>query len=547
MYTNNLKIKSISNPTFVDKKCVDFSFAFRYIYKTGDQIGQPEYQQQIKEKFNLNEIEYRSLISQVKQFNQGNKTQNTKKEKRIKTIGERLEEINSQNVITKREKREIYYLKRKRRFLLDSISNKSVFGGKKNLQTITFLNNLKNNQNIILDTKQIDRLTKAKQKYQDNRKRMIYLLGEANQKGNRFFEFDLPNNKIIYKPKAGIKIEILIENYKNKKEEFERIQNFIDNKLIAVTVSFDNDTISFTIDELTLNGYLPDTEGRLKEVNVIKKKKLTKEEEKIEINKIYVKYHRLLDEKKMIGKVNNRYIGIDLNPEYISYTVMDKLSENSHKIITKGCFDFTYFSIKLGKKSSHEDTLYQNNKRKHELLQALTTLFCIAKHYKCSYFVCEELEFDDSKVDTKVNSKEGNRKTKNLWNRELTVNFIKKNINCMGLILREINPCYTSFIGNICYGFFDPISSSIEITRRGIFGFEGGFYPNVDERNLHTVATLMGTDVEAIKNGHCGNTTWVGLYNFSNGFRWRRRLEDDKSLLIVSHSTTKSKVKHLLY
>lgn len=53
----------------------------------------------------------------------------------------------------------------------------------------------------------------------------------------------------------------------------------------------------------------------------------------------------------------------------------------------------------------------------------------------------------------------------------------------------EVNPAYSSFVGNILYGNEntpDMIASSIEIARRGFKKFEKGwFYPEFNIENLN--------------------------------------------------------------
>lgn len=44
----------------------------------------------------------------------------------------------------------------------------------------------------------------------------------------------------------------------------------------------------------------------------------------------------------------------------------------------------------------------------------------------------------------------------------------------------EVNPVYSSFIGNLCNNAPDPIAASLEIARRAIFKYvKGKFYPEL--------------------------------------------------------------------
>ena len=69
-----------------------------------------------------------------------------------------------------------------------------------------------------------------------------------------------------------------------------------------------------------------------------------------------------------------------------------------------------------------------------------------------------------------------------------------------GYELVEVNPVYSSFIGNLLYGSEncpDMIASSIEIARRGFKKYsKGWFYPifNVDSLNEQWKQTLSGIE-----------------------------------------------------
>jgi len=99
-------------------------------------------------------------------------------------------------------------------------------------------------------------------------------------------------------------------------------------------------------------------------------------------------------------------------------------------------------------------------------------IFNLAKHYKVSHFVMEDLDFKP-KVD-KNKPKEFNRKTKNLWHRTLTQQLVNKYCNINGIIKIEVIPCYSSFIGNMVYEDYDPIAASLELCRRGIVKYIKG-------------------------------------------------------------------------
>jgi len=175
------------------------------------------------------------------------------------------------------------------------------------------------------------------------------------------------------------------------------------------------------------------------------------------------------------GKNPNRYVAVDLNPTNIGCSILEKLDDQgNYKVIETKCYDFSAFFIKKGYASSDKRLKHLNDKRKYELTVALKQLFIIANHYGCSHFVMEDLNF---KATDKL-SREASRKIRNLWCRDLITNIITKRCNETGIELIEVNPCYSSFIGNIQHPYGDSCSASVEIGRRGMYKYtKGMFYP----------------------------------------------------------------------
>ena len=108
-----------------------------------------------------------------------------------------------------------------------------------------------------------------------------------------------------------------------------------------------------------------------------------------------------------------------------------------------------------------------------------------------------------------------------IWHRTRTTNLIQKYCNTIGLKLIAVNACYSSFIGNIKHGFFDPVNAAIEIARRGITKFiaKSGFYPPLERSDLDTMNRL-GLDVQ-----NKTISTWVEAYKLFVKSKLRYRLE----------------------
>ena len=95
--------------------------------------------------------------------------------------------------------------------------------------------------------------------------------------------------------------------------------------------------------------------------------------------------------------------------------------------------------------------------------------------------------------------------------------------------LIEVNPCYSSFIGNIMYNYFDPANAAIEIGRRGIIKYikNNCLYPKLTNTIIDTVVERFPEsfpDLQMIKD----LDNWVKLYKhlIQTGVKYRWRLCD---------------------
>ena len=297
----------------------------------------------------------------------------------------------------------------------------------------------------------------TKEEYSNRKLLPINIQGEACKKGNRLFNFDLTNSKIILK--LSKKNHQEIEFYKPAKNlyvELSKIQELVENKQLTLTISLNNDYIWLTFDESLLQ----------------------------------------LNEKFKDLKIN-RILGLDLNPNYIGLSVLEFNKNDEFKVIHKQVFDLSSLNITSKKSSSDSKSKHLTNKRKFELIQICYEINKLMNYWKCSKLCIEDLNIKSS---DKKQGKSFNRLCNNVWNRNLVVNKLKLLSNIFGYELIEVNPVYSSFIGNLLYGSEncpDMIASSIEIARRGYKKYsKGWFYPifNVDNLNEQWKQTLSGIE-----------------------------------------------------
>ena len=298
---------------------------------------------------------------------------------------------------------------------------------------------------------------KSKEQYKLDKLLPITFQGEACKYGNRMFNFDFVNNELIYKPNRKQYYDLTYKQpRKNILRDLYQLQELSKQNKIAITVK----------------------------LNIVTKKLyIIFDESKLQ----YEKYKDL--------KVN-RVIGIDLNPNAIGLSILEFDKNNSEK------FNVLYKEVistyELNKKN------ISNNKRKYELIKICYHIDKLLKTWKCSRICLEELNINSS---DKGNSKIFNRLCNNVWCRNLVINKLKMLSNIHGYFITEINPAYSSFIGNILYGNGstpDMIASSIEVARRAYNKFKKGhFYPPIQINHLN----------EQWKQTLNGLNSWKEMFN----------------------------------
>lgn len=291
---------------------------------------------------------------------------------------------------------------------------------------------LNNDKKVIFGGKKLflDRVNNkiSREEFQLKKLLPLFSVGEAIQKGNRLFKI-IDKNNILFKPCRDVKINLKLNstgnNYKKKLKQLIKLQ---DTKQIPICYKLDLEYIYIIFDNSKI------------ENNFYKTKK-------------------------------NRVIAVDMNPNYLGYSIVDWKSENEYYIVDKGVFDISSINEKennLKCSSSNKRKLYIKNKRDYEIIKIAHTLFELAKHYKCEIFSIEELNMKTGNLNK---GKKLNKLINNQWNRNKFINVLKKLVNSSSTILISIKPAYSSILGNLIYReehLPDMILSSIEIGRRGI-------------------------------------------------------------------------------
>ena len=194
---------------------------------------------------------------------------------------------------------------------------------------------------------------------------------------------------------------------------------------------------------------------------------------KLDLDYIYLSYDETELEQYDYNRIHNRVFAIDMNPNYIGWSVVNWYESNNYNIIDSGIFSFKeHDDIELSYKekklsSNSKERIHLNNKHKHDILEISKNLINKCKHYQCEIFSVEDLTIKPG------NTKKGrnhNRLCNNKWYRGCFINNIIKRCNINNIRLVKVKANYSSFIGNIMFRNEqkpDMILASIEIGRRG--------------------------------------------------------------------------------
>ena len=271
----------------------------------------------------------------------------------------------------------------------------------------------------------------SKEEFQIKKLRPLYSIGESPQKGNRKFSI-VTENHIIFKPTREEHFLLEINPSKNYQKYLLELSELANQKKIPIDF-------------------------------------------KLDLNYIYITFdlNKLKSEKIISDKIKDRYFAIDMNPNYVGYTVIDWIDGQNYKIVDKGCFSLKKLndyddSLKgKGLASDSKERKYITDKRNYEISDIAHKLERIANHYRCEYFVMEDLSIP-SKDNGK--GKRFNRLCNQQWCRNRFCNILKKLCKLDKIKILEVIPNYSSFIGNLVYRkerLPDFVLASIEISRRG--------------------------------------------------------------------------------
>ena len=251
----------------------------------------------------------------------------------------------------------------------------------------------------------------TKDEFLNKRLSKLFIIGEANQHGNRMVVINDDLESFTFKPTNKDRITLSIcGRYKRYKSILNKLYYLQKDKRISITYQLDNEYIYLTYDE------------------------------------------SLVEQSFEYKPIKNRMFAIDLNPNYVGWSVVDWKNSGKFEIVKSGVInikDINDIDFNLKNKSSDsKERIYINNKRTFETYEISKLLVNTAKYYRCEVFGLEELNIKSKDRDK---GKRFNKLVNNIWNRTKLVNNIKKRCNVYSIIVMLSKPNYSSFVGNFLY------------------------------------------------------------------------------------------------
>jgi len=269
------------------------------------------------------------------------------------------------------------------------------------------------------------------QEWKDLSVQPICSIGESCKKGNRKFSI-ISENQIIFKANAKEHFELTLPKlHNNLKKDLLKLKELQDYCKTSITYKLDK-------------------------------------------NYIYISFENNdLEDLDFTKKIKDRIFAIDLNPNYIGWSVVDWKDSETYEIIDSGVISNKMlndedFALKgKGLSSESKERKYISNKRKFENIDSANFLIGKAVHYQCEIFALEDLKIESS---DKTKGKHFNKLCNNIWCGNILTNQLKKKCDLAKIRFQTVMANFSSFEGNLIYrksGLPDMCLSSIEIGRRG--------------------------------------------------------------------------------
>ena len=322
----------------------------------------------------------------------------------------------------------------------------------------------------------------TKDEFKQNRLSPLSSIGESQFKGNRKFNIN-SDLSITFKPSKDKHFNFKLIYGKNQEHYLKSLYELSLSNSISISYKLDKDYIYITFDESKLAN-------------------------------------------KKSEQLANRVLGIDMNPNYIGWSIVDWKSSSEFEVIESGVYSFKKFSdlykqLNDLKNVSSDDPrrIKLSNKRTYETIKVAENIINKAIYYKCQIVSIEDLNI---KAKDRDKGKNYNALCNNHWLRTTFVNQLRKRTNIHKIQLIEVKPEYSSFIGNFLFRSLnlpDMILASIEISRRGYEYFnqyvtkQKEQKKNIVQPNINDFIKFWRMSMEELRLEFDGSSL-IELYNF---------------------------------
>ena len=269
-----------------------------------------------------------------------------------------------------------------------------------------------------------NKLSITKEEYKVRRINPIYSIGEASKSANRMFRLK-SDNVVTFQPDRLHHIDLeLVGLRKHRQNTISTLTELANQKKVTITYKLSNEYI-------------------------------------------WISYNEKLVTNIETPKIKNRVFAIDMNPNYVGWSIVDWKSSSNFRIVKEGVISIKELNDYDSKqKIDSTKRKHISNIRHHAILEICKNLVDTASYYRCDKFVLEDLEFKTNSSYSKFN-----RLTRNQWCRDLLEMNITKRCNIYNINVIKVKPEYSSFIGNFLFrqvsNMPDMVLASIEISRRG--------------------------------------------------------------------------------
>ena len=291
----------------------------------------------------------------------------------------------------------------------------------------------------------------TREEYLEKRRQPLTSIGEAIMYGNRKFRLSDTIDKVVFSPNRYTHIDLVFDGLsKNYKKVLTKLYICQETKSLPITYQLSQEYIYIMFDEKQLYQY------------------------------------------KELKQKTNRVMAIDLNPNYIGWSIVDWISSNEFNVIKHGVYSLKRINDKQDElnrlKLSPEDKqkVRLTNKRKNEVMQISKNLINKAMYYQCEMFSVENLDIQ-SKDNEK--GKKFNRLVNSYWVRDKFIQNLEKRCNIFGIKFMKVTPNYSSFIGNVVFRnlrLADMELASVEIGRRA-YEFKKQFIDKIEKQRKNIV------------------------------------------------------------